>query len=164
MPSERCWPLLVRNRPKSTWCFKSTRRNWACRLFPRVPGCAAHIPSHGRTTDGVHRQNPQVGPIKFIAPSLPFQGDQAVDAHAARAPAPPTQGGGPQQVPLRDGAVHNQLHQRGRTIQTFVIGCHGLHGLDYANQLQIKLTKIQTILSCEHLASKPVLSHPNQFT
>ena len=33
---------------------------------------------------------------KFIAaaPSLPFQGDQAVDAHAARAPAPPTQGGG----------------------------------------------------------------------
>ena len=32
---------------------------------------------------------------KFIAPSLPFQGDQAVDAHAARAPAPPpTQGEG----------------------------------------------------------------------
>ena len=30
---------------------------------------------------------------KFIAPSLPFQGDQAVDAHAARAPAPPYSGG-----------------------------------------------------------------------
>ena len=27
-------------------------------------------------------------PIVFIAPSLPLQGDQAVDAHAARAPAP----------------------------------------------------------------------------
>ena len=26
---------------------------------------------------------------RFIAPSLPFQGDQAVDAHAARAQAPP---------------------------------------------------------------------------
>ena len=34
---------------------------------------------------------------EFIAssgPSLPFQGDHAVDAHTARAPAPPTQGGG----------------------------------------------------------------------
>ena len=30
--------------------------------------------------------------IGFIAPSLPFQGDQAVDAHAARAPAPPYSG------------------------------------------------------------------------
>ena len=29
----------------------------------------------------------------FIAPSLPLQGDQAVDAHAARAPAPPYSGG-----------------------------------------------------------------------
>ena len=27
--------------------------------------------------------------LRLIAPSLPFQGDQAVDAHAARAPAPP---------------------------------------------------------------------------
>ena len=27
--------------------------------------------------------------LGFIAPSLPLQGDQAVDAHAARAPAPP---------------------------------------------------------------------------
>ena len=25
----------------------------------------------------------------FIVPSLPIQGDQAVDAHTARAPAPP---------------------------------------------------------------------------
>ena len=30
----------------------------------------------------------------FIAPSLSFQGDQAVDAHAARAPPPPYSGGG----------------------------------------------------------------------
>ena len=29
----------------------------------------------------------------FIVPSLPLQGDQAVDAHAARAPAPPYSGG-----------------------------------------------------------------------
>ena len=31
---------------------------------------------------------------KIIAPSLPFQGDQAVDAHAARAPPPPYSWGG----------------------------------------------------------------------
>ena len=36
----------------------------------------------------------RTSPALFIAPNLPFQGDQAVDAHAARAPAPPTQGGG----------------------------------------------------------------------
>ena len=35
---------------------------------------------------------------RSIAPSLPFQGDQAVDAHVARAPAPPTQGGGSGQM------------------------------------------------------------------
>ena len=29
----------------------------------------------------------------FIAPSLPFQGDQAVDAHTARVPAPSYSGG-----------------------------------------------------------------------
>ena len=33
--------------------------------------------------------------IQFIAPSLPFSGDQAVDAHAARAPPPPPTQGGP---------------------------------------------------------------------
>ena len=32
--------------------------------------------------------------IIFIVPSLPFQGDQAVDAHATRAPGPPFSGVG----------------------------------------------------------------------
>ena len=47
-------PQLAWNRPKLM------RRNGACRLFLRVPGCTARIPRHGRTTDGVNRQHPQV--------------------------------------------------------------------------------------------------------
>ena len=42
----------------------------------------------------------------FIAPSLPLQGDQAVDAHAARAPAPPYSGG--------EGLVYRTMCFEGR--------------------------------------------------
>ena len=48
--------------------------------------------------EGHHGEGGNAGKLAqpmFIAPSLPFQGDQAVDAHAARAPAPPYSGGQP---------------------------------------------------------------------
>ena len=50
---------------------------------------AAIVIPHGRVPPasfGIYKTG--IYKTDFIAPSLPFQGDQAVDAHAARAPAP----------------------------------------------------------------------------
>ena len=49
----------------------------------------------------------------FIAPSLPLQGDQAVDAHAARAPPPPYSGGRVWSIVLNGGPPADLLINQG---------------------------------------------------
>ena len=110
-PSGRCWPLLAWNRPKSTWCFKSTCRNEACQLRVHTRMCCTGSALRAGNCCSTRKAIGQRLEAARIASCLLFL---RVPGCAARISSHLSTTDGvhrqhPQQEQLRDVAVHNQL-------------------------------------------------------